>query len=500
MRSILSSCSLLLLLPPLALGCKSDDSKAKVKQTPKEAVAEMEAAKVVATPPKAPETVRDLPVDTGEHAAKLRFSQSYGGTGTDSARAIGIDANGDYLISGYFKGKGIFDTEFTTEDANAYLAKLSGKDGSVVWAKEMGGKSADTADALAVAADGSTVVAGSMSGEFNVGDGVLNSAGADDIFIARFADDGRRLWVKRIGAKNIDAALAVAIDKDGNSYVTGVFRDTVKFGEEEFESVGDAEIFITKLDPLGKVIWTKTFGAVGEDFGRNLAIDSQGNLVLLAEISYKVDFGGGDLSTNGNRDIVLAKFDPAGTHIWSKSIGNSYNDYGIGLAVDSSDNILFTGSFEGTVNLGGADLVSAGRTDMFVAKLDTNGKHQWSKGYGAKDKDWGNSIATDEFGNAYVTGWFWYDLKFGDTQLKSHGKEDSFMLKLSAAGDVLWAKSYGSTSRDMGKSVTVDAKGGAVTVGSYNIEIDLGSGSFTPAVGDDPKILKGDFYLAAFER
>jgi hypothetical protein len=500
MRSCAQSFLLLLLAPALALGCSNDKDKPKTTKTTKEAVAEMEAAKVVATPPRAPVEVRTLPEDTGEHAGKLRFALSHGSTDTDGARGLGIDANGDYMICGYFKGKEIFGAEFVTEDASAYLAKLSGKDGSVVWAKELGGKSADTADALAVAADGSTTVVGSMSGEFNVGDGALESAGADDIFIARFAPDGRRLWVKRIGAKDVDAAHAVTIDKDGNSYVTGVFRGTVKFGEEEIASVGDADIFITKLDPKGQYVWTKTFGAIGEDYGRDLAIDSAGNLVVLAEISYKVDLGGGELSTNGNRDIVLAKFDSAGQHLWSKSMGNSFDDLAISVAVDSSDNLLFTGSFEDTVNLGGADMVAVGRSDMFVAKFDTNGKHRWSTSFGSKDKDWGNSIATDEFGNAYITGWFWFGLKVGETELKSNGKEDALLMKLSAAGQPIWAKSFGSDSRDMGKAVAVDAKGGVVTIGSYNREVDLGSGVLTPVAGDDPKIVKGDFYLAAFDR
>jgi hypothetical protein len=492
--------SILLLLPALSLGCSNDKGKDKKKQSAQEAVAEIEAAKVVATPPKAPVEVKTLPQDTGEHAGKLRFAVSHGSTDTDGARGLGIDANGDLLICGYFKGTGIFDTEFVTEDASAYLAKMSGKDGSVIWAKQLGGTSADTADALAVAPDGSTTVAGSMSGEFNVGDGSLKSAGADDVFIARFAPDGRRLWVKRIGSTDVDAAHAVAIDGEGNSYVTGVFRATVKFGEEELSSVGDADIYLTKLDPKGKFIWTKTFGAVGEDYGRDLAIDSAGNLVLLAEISYKVDLGGGELSTNGNRDIVLAKFDSSGNHIWSKSMGNSFDDIAMSVALDSSDNAVFTGSFEDTVNLGGSDMVAVGRSDMFAAKFDPNGKHIWSKSFGGKDKDWGNSIASDEFGNVYVSGWFWYDLKVGETVLKSHGKEDALLIKLSAAGEALWGKSFGSDSRDMGKAVAVDAKGGVVNIGSYNREIDLGGGKMTPVEGDDPKMVKGDFFVAAFDR
>jgi hypothetical protein len=500
MTSSCRSLSCFLAISLLGFGCSSSKSKAGDKAAKDKAPAIDEAAKVVAPPPKEPVEVRALPEDTGEHGGKLRFALSHGSTDTDTARGLVIDKNGDYLICGYFKGSGIFGSEMTTADASAYLAKLSGKDGSVIWSKALGGTSEDTAEALALADDGSVVVVGSMSGEFEVGDGKLTSAGADDIFIARFAEDGRRLWVKRIGSNDIDAAHAVTIDGSGNAYVTGVFRGEVTFGEEKIAGAGDADIFLSKISPTGDFLWTKTFGAIGQDYGRNLALDSAGNLILMAEISYQVDLGGGPVTTNGNRDIVLAKYDPAGEHIWSKSMGNSFDDLGIGLALDSSDNILFTGSFEDTINLGGSDLVSKGRSDMYAAKFDPNGNHVWSTRFGGKDKDWGNSIAADEFGNSYLTGWFWYEVDFGGTVLKSKGKEDAFLLKLSPTGSVLWAKSFGNDSRDMGKSVAVDAEGGVAAVGSYNGEVDLGGGALTPVAGKDPKILKGDFYVASFER
>lgn len=492
--------SCLLVASLLALGCSSNKPKTGADEETKDKSPSTETAKVVAAPPKAPTPVRPLPQDTGEHGGTLRFAVSHGSTDTDSARALAIDSHGDYLVCGYFKGDGIFEGEYSTEDSNAFVAKLSGKDGSVVWSKELGGTSADSCETLALAPDGSSIIAGSLSGEFQVGDGTLTSAGADDIFIAKFSADGRRLWVKRIGADNIDAAHAIIVDATGNAYVTGVFRSKVTFGDEELPSAGDADIFLTKLSPTGDFVWTKTFGAIGQDFGRDIAIDSEGNLVLLAEISNQVDLGGGALTTNGNRDIVLAKFDASGAHIWSKSMGNNFDDLAIGLSLDSSDNILFTGSFEDTVNLGGEDLVAAGRSDMFVAKYDPNGNHVWTTGFGGKDKDWGNSIASDSFGNSYVTGWFWFDVDFGGIKLKSHGKEDAFLMKLSPQGSVLWAKSFGGDSLDMGKVVAVDAKGGVVTVGAYNQEIDLGAGTLKPLPGKDPKILKGDFYLAAFER
>ncbi|MCP4447763.1 MAG: hypothetical protein GY811_20860 [Myxococcales bacterium] len=498
----------LLALPLLGLGCGKDAEPAEKSTSGQKAPTEtakpstdkapIESAKLAAPAKALP--VADLPADEGEHGGALRFAVSHGSTDTDAARALAIDANGDYLVAGYFKGDGIFGKDYTTEDISAYLAKLNKADGSVAWSLALGGAGTNSAEALAVGADGSTIVVGSFSGELAIGNGTLTSAGADDMFITKIAADGHRLWAKRIGAKNIEAADAVSIDEAGNSYITGIFRSKVKFGELEVTSSGDSDIFLTKLSPAGEFLWTKTFGSMGQDFGRHLGIDSAGNVILLAEISLMVGFGGEDLTTNGNRDIALVKFTSEGEHLWSKSLGSIYDDFGIRLDIDPADNILMTGSFEGSVNFGGEDLKARGRSDMYVAKFDTNGQHVWSQSFGGKDKDWGNSIATDAHGNAYVTGWFWYDVDFGDTKLNSKGKEDVFVLKLSPSGSVLWAKSYGNTSRDMGKAVAVDSEGGLVSVGSYNVSIDFGAGELKPTPGVDAKMLKGDFFLSSFER
>jgi len=487
-------------------GKKGGDSASKSGEATEKASAEaakakaspVESAKVVTAP--APLPVSELPADTGDHKGALRFAVRHGSDGTDSARGLAIDSNGDSLVCGYFKGNGIFGNDYTSDDTSGFVAKLNKADGSVAWSVALGGTSTDSAQAIAVAPDGSSIVVGSFSGDLAVGNGTLNSAGADDAFIAKIAADGHRMWAKRIGSTDIDAADSVAIDKEGNAYVTGVFRSKVMFGELELESKGDSDIFLTKLSPTGDYLWTKQFGSMGQEFGRDLAIDSDGNIVLLGEISLMVSFGGEELTTNGNRDLALVKLDSNGNHIWSKSMGNSFDDMGMSLSVDPANNIVMTGSFEDTANFGGDDLKSNGRFDMFVAKFDTNGTHLWSKSFGGKDKDWGNSIATDAFGNSFVTGWFWFDVDFAGTKLHSKGKEDAFLLKLSPTGAVLWAKGFGNTSLDMGKAVAVDADGGVVTVGAFNQSINFGADDLAAKPGSDPKIVKGDFYLGSFSR
>ncbi len=492
-RSVLSSFALL----ALAAGCsgpKSDTTKQEDKKK-----SSVTGEKVTETPLAAPVKVATLPKDTAEakHEGALGYAIRHGSPQSDSAEALAIDANGDYLVAGYFRAPGLFDQPFAMADGlpDAFLAKLSHKDGSAIWSVALGGKNSDVADAVAVGKDGSSVVVGTLSEEFHIDDAMMTSEGADDIFIAKFAADGHRLWALQIGGHDIDAAHAVVIDDAGNAYVTGVFRHKVVFGQEqEVLSKGNADIFLSKISPSGDFIWTKTFGALDDDFGRSLALDSHGNLLLLAEISNQVDLGGGMLTTNGNRDIVIAKFDSDGEHIWSKSMGNNFDDIGTSLTIDPADNILITGSFEGSLNLGGTELVSAGKADLFAAKFNANGKPIWSRRFGGTDKDWGNRIASDAFGNTYLTGWFWNDVDFDEFKLTSKGQRDAFLAKLDPKGHVLWAKGFGNKGWDMGKSLAVNAEGGVVAVGAFHEAIDFGAGE----IKSESKDGSADMYLATF--
>lgn len=476
--------------------CGKGDEKSKAEAKPKAAPV---VAIAVPTPPPA-QPPQPLPEDTGENQGVLGFAINHGSTGADDARGLAVDNNGDLLIAGYFKGAGMFGSDFEATDPDAYIAKLSGKDGSPLWSVQLGGPGADSAEALAVDKDDNVILVGSLSGTLTVGDGTLESSGADDVFIGKFDKEGRRLWVKRIGSNNIDAAQSVAVDTGGNIYVTGVFRGAVAFGEETLTSAGDSDIFLIKLSPSGDFVWSKQFGATGADYARDIAIDSQNHLVLLAEISVAVSFGGDELPTKGNRDIALAKLSLDGEHLWSTSMGNTYDDVAVSLAIDPADSILFTGSFEDTANYGGSDMVSKGRADLFVAKFSTEGKHQWTIPFGGKDKDWGNSISVDAFGNSYITGWFWYDVDFGGTALTSKGKRDSVLLKMSSTGTVLWAKSFGNKSRDMGIAVATAPDNGVFAVGAFNIGVTIGEQALTPTVGTDPKFIKGDVYVSRWGR
>jgi hypothetical protein len=150
----------------------------------------------------------------------------------------------------------------------------------------------------------------------------------------------------------------------------GYFNGSVDFGGGPLTSVlGSFDIFLAKFDSAGNHLWSKRFGGASNEYPTAVAVDGSGNAFLTGDIFGSVDFGGGLLTSAGGQDIFLAKFDPAGNHLWSKRFGDTVGQLGKGIAVDGSGNAFLTGAFFGSVDFGGGPLTSAGLADIFLAKF-----------------------------------------------------------------------------------------------------------------------------------
>src|SRR5439155_9716426 len=131
-------------------------------------------------------------------------------------------------------------------------------------------------------------------------------------------------------------------------------------------------------------MWSTPFGSTNVDYGYGVAVDSGGNVAVTGFFQGAVDFGGGPLACPARRSSVVAKFAAAdGAPLWSKRFGSTNDDIGYAVAVDGAGNLLVTGYFRGTVDFGGATLVSMyGGIDVFVAKLaGADGTLVWARGF-----------------------------------------------------------------------------------------------------------------------
>lgn len=384
------------------------------------------------------------------------FVKTIGGIGADNGTGITVDAIGNIYITGSFTGTVDFDPGpgvanlISAGGTDIFFAKYD-VNGNYVYAKNIGGTSSDNATSLAVDASGNVYLTGYYQGtvDFNPGAGVTNliSAGATDIFIAKYDAGGNYIYAKSIGGTNADFCNSLAIDVGGSVYITGRFAGTADFnpgaGVANLTSAGGNDIFVAKYDASGSYVYAKRIGGTLEDYGNSLAVDASGNVYITGYFQGTVDFDPGagvaNITGAGGNDIFIAKYDGSGNYVYAKTMGSTGNDNGNSLAVDGSGNVYVTGAFQGTADFdpeaGVVNLTSAGGNDIFVAKYDGNGNYIYAKRIGGVTNDNGNSITLNGLGNIYLTGDFRgivdFDPNSGVQQQTAWNSSDIYLVKFN---------------------------------------------------------------------
>ena len=321
-------------------------------------------------------------------------------------------------------------------------------------------------------------VTSSSSSSSEGGGGQSRLGGSSTGFIVTFGDTG----------KTSDAS-GVAIDSSDNIYITGTSVGANIFGAS-VTSGTVRNIYVVKLNSSGVVQWVYAAGGTGLDRGRKIALDSSGNVYVAGYYSSTVDFGGGDVTSNGNYDAFLLKLNSSGTFQWVKSYGaNSGNDLGRDVAIDSSDNIYMLGAFRGTVNFGGGDEASNGNADVFLVKLNSSGVFQWVYTAGGTGEDGVRALALDSGDNPYITGHFSSTVNFGGGNTTAANSHDLFILKLNSSGAYqnIYTSNIDTTTK--AKGLFIDSSGNIYATGTFQNTVNFGSGNIT-SDGKDIYLLK----------
>ena len=226
-----------------------------------------------------------------------------------------------------------------------------------------------------------------------------------------------------MGTVSNDDYLYCDIDKNGNAYFTGSFRDSIDFdptpSKHVLGTVSGYDLFIFSWDAQANFRWAESIGSSlgGWDQGLDIAVDDSGNSHITGYFQTLVDFDPGPgthfLTTNGFNDVFVLKLDNSGSFKWAVSFGDStYHDRGYAINVDDSGNVYTTGSFLGNVDFdpGPSNYVLSSsphrQADLFLQKLDVNGSFVWAMVFGSEHMDIGYGVTADKYGNSYLTGNF----------------------------------------------------------------------------------------------
>ncbi|RYY82769.1 hypothetical protein EON63_12665, partial [archaeon] len=206
-------------------------------------------------------------------------------------------------------------------------------------------------------------------------------------------------------------------------------------------------------------VWTRIAGSAGNDFGFGVSVDHTTQSVFVTGVSRGSIHGEPYVAVN---DMILIKYATNGTRLWTRMVGETSNEFGYGVAVDTGTGYVYvTGVVQESIH----GEVSAGSNDIVLLKYAANGTRVWTRMVGTNGDDFGYGVAVNIIsGDVYVTG------QVGDT---IHGEpyagstSDIVLLKYAGNGTRLWTRVTGTGGIEIGYGVAVDTSTGYVYVSGY---------------------------------
>ncbi len=336
------------------------------------------------------------------------WTRQFGTSGTDQAYSVAIDASGNIYIVGWTSGAFSGQTSSGLNDA---FIRAYDSDGNEIWTRQFGDSVNDYARDVAIDANGNIYVTGQT---FSTLPG-QTSSGLGDVFIRTYGSNGNEIWTRQFGTSGNDNPNGIAIDTNGNIYVAGVTADTLP-GQT---SSGLNDAFIRAYDSNGNEIWTRQFGTSGTDQVSDVTIDANGNIYVTGQTT---DTLPGQTSSGGS-DAFIRAYDSNGNEIWTRQFGTSDNDDPQGVLIDLNGNIYVVGGTYGTF----AGQTNFGLADAFIQVYDPNSNEIWTRQFGTSVNDYAYGVATDASDSVYVAGRTAGTLP-GQT---SSGSTDAFLIKFS---------------------------------------------------------------------
>lgn len=326
---------------------------------------------------------RDAFLAKYDAAGTLLWTEQMGTASSDSSTAVSADLLGNVYISGSTDGSL---GAPNAGSADAFLAKYD-VSGNLQWIEQLG--TADIDYVFGVSADllGDVYITGITTGSLGG-----PYAGNEDVFLAKYNAAGSLQWTEQLGTDGVDRSFGISADSLGNVYISGATTGGLN-GPNAGSSGSD--VFLAKYDAAGGLQWIEQLGTADGEYGIGVVADSLGNVVVSGRT-------GGSLggANAGGNDAFVAKYDATGMLLWSEQLGTSDYDFVHGVSTDSAGSIFISGFTDGS--LGGPN---AGGRDIFLAKYDAAGTLLWTEQLGTADDDGSLGVAADSFGNVYISGY-----------------------------------------------------------------------------------------------
>lgn len=287
-------------------------------------------------------------------------------------------------------------------------------------------------------------------------------------------------WAKHLGATGDDRPTGIAARPDGSLMVCGYYAGNGDMAGAPIASVGTSDMYLINLSSNGTPVWVNHYGSGGAfTLPMNCGVNSANETVVAGHFNGSVNFGIATLNSAGGFDMFIGKYSNAGSPRWSRSFGSASDEFVTAFAVAPNGDFVVAGTFTGVLNAGGTNMTSYfGGTDCYLAKYNNDGNHVWSRNFPNISSDRISGLAIDADGNIVITGTTDAFINFGGSDINA----SMFLAKLNPGGGHLWSKPVASATP---KSLTVDASRNIYLAGIFGGTITVGGGTLTSAGSTD---------------
>lgn len=334
------------------------------------------------------------------------------------------------------------------------------------------GNAINDARAAALSRDGRWWVTGRFTGDLSAGPGKDVStqiAGfGTDVFLGEWSSDGSPKFLQMLGdSVTFGMGLRLAPAHDGGVFWVGEVQGDAAFGPIPLSGNGG---FVARRDVSGAFLWARRFeqtvnGVIAAG-AESLFVSGQRSRIIIEDGFAYVGMGA----------VVSRLAVSDGGLLWTVAASGTGQSYGRHVIRDSEGHLLVMGSYSGTITFGSQSVTSTGDFDFYVAKFNAEGQLLWLRGWGSSADDAALAIVPGREGRFYVTGYFGAPFKLGGTVLESRGGADAWVAAFGPNGDPLWAKSFGSVGEDAGEGlrlVSVEQLQVAATVNEGTLVNDV---------------------------
>ena len=336
---------------------------------------------------------------------------------------------------------------------------INTSDGMLSSVQTFGGSKNDVAQSVVATSDGGFAVLGYT--QSNDGDVSNKTDESFDFWLLKFDKNATLEWNKTYGGSNDDRGRDLIQTSDGGFAIVG-YSDS-NDGNIPINN-GNRDFWLAKTDPQGNLFWQKSFGFSGRDEGRSIIETPDGSIIVAGEIDITASGGQGNSGRNINRhaggDYWAIKVSSAGTFVWSRFYGGSFTDTATGIAQNSNEQFVFSGSSDSD----DIDITNnKGSYDFWIVKADTGGDLIWEKSFGGTEIDEARGIIPANDNGYLIVG----DTRSSDTDVTSNnGGADLWLIKIAENGDLIWNQSIGGSNFDVPRSINATSDNGFLIAGS----------------------------------